>query len=110
MQESLGGTSLNDLSNQYYCIDSVALKGYNFEITPNNVSKTYSTLVIRKNAKSKKRAEIDAYTDFVTIYDGKKELKKISLNSVAVFISEEKEKINRFYIPRSIGEILRNEI
>jgi alkaline phosphatase len=110
MQEILGGTSLNDLSDQYYCVDSVALKGYNFEITPSNISKTYSTLVIRKNAKSKKRAEINAYTDFVTIYDGKKELKKISLNSVAVFISEEKEKINRFYIPRLIGEMLQSEI
>jgi len=110
MQEVLGGTSLDTLSNKFYCIDSVALKGYAWQIIPNGTSKNYATLVIRKDAKSKKRAEINAYTDFVTVFEGKKEIKKINLNSVAVYISEEKEKITRFYIPKLIGELLEKEI
>ncbi len=110
MMDVLGGKSLDTLSNKYYCIDSLTLKGYAWQIIPNVTSKNYATLVIRKDAKSKKRAEINAFTDFVTVFDGKKEIKKISLNSVAVFISEEKEKISRFYIPKLLGELLEKEI
>ncbi len=110
MMDVLGGTSLDTLSNKYYCVDSLALKGYAWQIMPNVTSKNYATLVIRKDAKSKKRAEINAFTDFVTVFDGKKEIKKINLNSVAVFIFEEKEKISRFYIPKLLGQLIEKEI
>jgi alkaline phosphatase len=110
MEEIFGGSNLDALSNKYYCVDSMALKGYSWNIRANSLSKNYATLVIQKYTKSKKRAEINAFTDFVTIFEGKKEIKKIRLNSIAVYLSEEKEYISRFYIPQLIREVLEKEI
>lgn len=110
LKDILGGYNLDSLSNQYYCIDTLALKGYLWQINANQTSKNYSTLVIRKEAKAAKHAEIEAYTNYVTIYNNMEVVKKINLNSIAIYVSVPDENISRFYIQKTIGEILEKEI
>lgn len=110
MCDIFGIESLDTYTASLYCPDTIALKGYSWQINTDEALKAYTTLVIRKNAKSKKRAEVKAFTDYITIFDGKKEVKTIKLPSVAIYLSEEGEKINRFYLAKTIAEILEKEI
>jgi hypothetical protein len=67
-------------------------------------------------AKSKMRAEIKAYTDFITVYNNKEIVKTIPLNSIIIYNYLEDPKnaklltSQRFYCPKNLGEILNKEL
>lgn len=117
MREISGNKNLDSLTREKYCIDSVALKGLFWEIQDRYTgtaldSSHYGTLIIKKDSKSRKRAEIKAYTDYITLLDGKNEVKKVALNGLAIntYLQEPKNKrkltLNRFYIPKSTGKLV----
>jgi alkaline phosphatase len=126
MKDILGTRNLDSLTEKYYCPDSVALKGFQWEIIDSMVNGTeiasrkdtshYGTLIITKSKDSPKRAVIKAYTDYVSIYQGKRELKRILLPSIAVYIYKEdkhnKKKLTfrKFYIPNYLGTGLSKEL
>jgi alkaline phosphatase len=119
LREISGNVDLEKLTSTYYCRDSVALNGLAWNIQPKkdtaNVTQ-YAKLIIRKSPKSKMRAEVKAYTDFVTIYSNTKVVKTIPLNSIVIYnyLQNPKNKkeitMQRFYCPRNLGEILKAEL
>jgi alkaline phosphatase len=119
MREISGNVNLDSLSTIYYSRDSVALQGLSWNIIPKTDSANvvnYGKLVVRKTPKSKMRAEIKAYTDYITIYNNTKVVKTIPLNSVVVYnyledkADKKKLTMQRFYCPKNLGEILHVEL
>jgi alkaline phosphatase len=119
MREMSGNVNLDSLSTIYYSRDSVALQGLSWNIIPKTDSANvvnYGKLVVRKTPKSKMRAEIKAYTDYITIYNNTKVVKTIPLNSVVVYnyledkADKKKLTMQRFYCPKNLGEILHVEL
>lgn len=115
MREIWNNVNLDSLTETYYCRDSVALKGLSWSITAKTDS-TYGKLVIKKTPKSKMRAEIKAYTDFITIYNNNDVVKTIPLNSIAIYNYLEDPNnpkiltFQRFYCPKNMGELLKGEL
>jgi alkaline phosphatase len=115
MREIWNNVNLDSLTEEYYSPDSVALKGFSWNITAKTDS-TYGKLIIKKMAKSKMRAEIKAYTDFITVYNNKEIVKTIPLNSIIIYNYLEDPKnaklltSQRFYCPKNLGEILNKEL
>lgn len=112
MREISGNVNLDSLTETYYCRDSIALKGLNWKIELNSDS-TSAKLTIRKSAKSRMRAEINAYTNYITIFDNKKAVKTINLKSIVVFnyLKNNNEfTLQRFYCPRNLGQLLAGEL
>ncbi len=119
MREISGNVNLDELTQTFYSPDSVALKGLSWSIAPrvdtlNTIN--YAKLIVKKTPKSKMRAEIKAYTDYITIYNNNKMVKTIPLNSVVVYnyIEDKADKkkliMQRFYGPKNLGELLTNEL
>jgi alkaline phosphatase len=118
-REISGNVNLDSLTDQYFCRDSVLLKNYvwNIQLKRDTANVPVDeSIVIRKSAKSKIRAEVKAFTDYVTIFNGNKPVKKISLNSVAVlnFLVDPKDKtkytMQRFYCSKDLEKILASEL
>lgn len=119
MREISGNVDLDTLTSTYYTRDSVALKGLSWTISPKkdtaNVTE-YARLIIRKSPKSKMRAEIKAYTDYITIYNNKKVVKTIPLNSIVIYnyLENPRDKkeltMQQFYCPENLGEMLTGEL
>lgn len=119
MREISGNVNLDSLSTVYYNRDSVVLKGLSWNIVPKSDSAgtvIYGKLVVRKNPKSKMRAEIKAYTDYITIFNNDRVVKTIPLNSVVVNnyledpADKKKFKLQQFYCPENLGSILSAEL
>lgn len=119
MREISGNVNLDELSEKFYSPDSIALKGLSWSIVPkkdtlNTVQ--YASLVVKKSPKSKMRAEIKAYTDYITIYNNTKIVKTIPMNSVVVYnyledkAVKNKLTMQRFYCPKNLGELLAVEL
>lgn len=124
MMEVLGLPSLDKYTANYYCIDTVSLKGLVFNIKDHeiydpkdhkdNISH-YGQLIVRMEKHAKKYAVIKSYTDYITIYDGDKVLKKIPMGNVAIYMDEPGKGLpgnvfQHFYIPENTGELLRAEL
>lgn len=119
MREISGNVNLDSLTAQYYTRDSIILKGLSWNIVSKkdtaNVTQ-YAKLIIKKSPKSKMRAEVKAYTDYVTVFNGNKVVKTIPLNSVVVYNYLEDPKnralltMQRFYCPKNLGELLQREL
>lgn len=118
-REISGNVNLDSLTDQYYCRDSVLLKNYVWNIQYKRDTANIpvdASLVISKSAKSKMRAEVKAFTDYVTIFNNDKPLKKISLNSLAVlnYLVDPKDKskytLQRFYCSKDLEKILQSEL
>jgi len=112
LAEVMGVPSLDSLTAGFYSRDDKLLAGYVHEITypgslPERVAKKYPSLVIRKNSGSGKYVQIDAYTDYLMIFDGKKQPTKFMLGSLVVYVENGKG-FSHFYLPRSIIEKLQN--
>jgi alkaline phosphatase len=119
MRDISGNINLDELANKFYSPDSLALKGLLWSITPklDTLNTTqYAKLIVKKTPKSKMRAEIKAYTDYVTIFNNKKAVKTIPLNSVIIYnyIEDKSNKkkliMQRFYCPLDLGDILNTEL
>jgi len=103
MAEILNTPDLDSLTNAYFCIDSVALKRVEWEIS--EAENQAAKLIIRPEGKTKLRAEITASTDYITLYKKEKPVKTILLNSLAVYVKP----LRHFFIPRNLGEQLVGE-
>ncbi len=118
MREISGNVNLDSLTANYYTRDSIALKGFSWNIISKKDTagiSEYAKLIIRKNPKSKIYAEIKAYTDFITIYNNNKIVKSIPLNSLVIYNyledkTDKKLTMQQFYCPKNIGEILNTEL
>lgn len=119
LREVSGNVNLDSLTDNYFVRDSVLLRNFvwNIQFIRDTANiPVGATLVIKKNAKSKVRAEVKAFTDYVTIYNSKKVVKTISLNSVAVmnYLVDPKDKtkytMQRFYCSRDLEKILEREL
>ncbi|MBC8314545.1 MAG: alkaline phosphatase [Bacteroidales bacterium] len=103
LTEILDLPNLDSLSSTYFCVDSVALQGLNWEIV--NPVETEARLIIRPAGKSNKRAEIIASSDYLTIFNIEKPIKQIPFSSLAIYV----QPIEHFFIPRNLGTLIADE-
>jgi alkaline phosphatase len=103
MTEILDTPDLNALTEARFCIDTVGLKGMDWEMVSSDNARP--KLVIHYEKSANTHAEIVASTDYVTFFKKEKPVKTISLGSVAVFV----EPLGHFFIPRNLGTILPEE-
>ncbi|MFC2101649.1 alkaline phosphatase [Bacteroidota bacterium] len=103
MTEILGIKSLNALTEARFCIDTIALDGVEWEISGEVNSEPKLILHPKENIKI--YAEIDASTDFVTIYKNNKPVKTIPLGSLALYV----EPLGHFFVPRNLGQLMEKE-
>ena len=104
LTEILDTPNLDSLTSAYFCIDSVALQGMNWELV--NPEETRARLIIHPSGKSNMRAEIIASTDYITLFNKEKPVRQIPLSSIAVFV----QPLEHFFIPRNLGETITNAI
>lgn len=99
----LGSPDLDSLTEARFCIDTVALKGLDWELVVDE--KLPPKLVIRPEKKSTFQAVIYASTDKITILKRDQEVQTIPLHSLALFV----EPLSHFFIPRNTGALLKEE-
>lgn len=104
MTEILDMPDLDELTEARFCIDTIALKGMDWEIVRSD--NTLPKLVIRTRKGVKIWAEIDASTDYVTIFKKDKPVSTILLHSLAIFV----EPLGHFFVPKDLGQLLNQEL
>ncbi|MBN1197972.1 MAG: alkaline phosphatase [Bacteroidales bacterium] len=103
MTRILGIPDLDSLTKARFSIDSVALKGLDWQITEVDRGRR---LVIRSEKEKNLRAEIEASTDYIIILKKEKPVKRIPIGSLAIFV----EPLQHFFIPKFLGDILKEEL
>ena len=105
MTEILGLGSLDSLTDQYFCIDSVALRGFSWKVEPDSPP-AWPRLVISLPGRNGGTAVLEPCTDEVRIKRQKQEDLLVHLPGLIVYVKEKR----RFYIPRETGQIILNRI
>ncbi|NQV02409.1 MAG: alkaline phosphatase [Bacteroidia bacterium] len=98
MTEILDIKDLNALTEARFCIDTIGLKGVDWEIVSSDNARPKMVIRLEKGANT--RAEVVASTDYITIFKKDKPVKTISLGSLAIFV----EPLGHFFIPRNLGK------
>ncbi|MBL7138986.1 MAG: alkaline phosphatase [Bacteroidales bacterium] len=103
MTEILDTPDLDSLTTSHFCIDTIALKGLDWEIA--HADSTSAKLIIRPKKDAKIHAEIEASTDYITIFRKEKVVNTIPLLSPAIYVVP----LQHFFIPKNLGELLAEE-
>ncbi|MBE0647820.1 MAG: alkaline phosphatase [Bacteroidales bacterium] len=103
MTEILGVQNLDVLTEKKFCIDSVALQGADWDISGADTQRP--KLIIRSEKTKNLRAEIDASTDYITIFRQNKPFKTIPLGSVAIYVKP----LGHFFVPNNSGQLIAQQ-
>jgi alkaline phosphatase len=104
MAEIFNTPDLDSLSDQKFCIDTVALAGLIRTIDTTGTKNP--RLIIRDNPKSKTFAVIESGTDYLTVYSKEKPVNTISFNTLALYVKP----LHHFFVPKDMGTLLPEEI
>jgi alkaline phosphatase len=100
----LGTPSLDSLTARYFCIDSIALRGWDWSVTTRQDLPGTARLTIRMPGHAVCTATVEAFSDSVRISCKGKTSQSVALGGLAVYVREN----NRFYIPADLGQIIKN--